>query len=57
MEKRFETKRMYRVWNFTKESEVYFTSKGEAERYKNMCESFGEVISLNVWVWEVKIEE
>jgi hypothetical protein len=57
MERRFETKRMYRVWNVTKESEIYFTSKEEAERYKNMCENFGETICLNVWLWEVKIEK
>ena len=57
MEKRFETKMMYRVWNITKDSEIYFTSKEEAERYKNMCESFGESICLNVWLWEVKIEK
>lgn len=45
---RFESKMMYRVWNITKDSEIYFTSKEEAERYKNMCESFGETICLNV---------
>ena len=55
MEKRFVTKNMFRVRNITKESEVYFTSKEEAERYKNMCESFGETICLNIWGWEVKI--
>ena len=57
MEKRFETKNMYRAWNITKESEVYFTSKEEAERYKNICESFGETVRLNIWSWEVKIEK
>ena len=50
-------KSMYRLWNLTKESEVYFTSKEEAERYKSLCESFGEIVSLNIWAWEVKIEE
>ena len=53
MEKRFETKRLYRLWNITKESEVYFTSKEEAERYKNMCESFGEKFGHG----EVKIKK
>lgn len=48
---------MYRVWNITKESEVYFTLKEEAERYKNICESFGETVCLNIWKWEVKIEK
>ena len=57
MEKRFETKMMYRLWNITKESEVYFTSTEEAVRYKNMCESFGEQVGLNIWAWEVKIEK
>ena len=57
MEKRFTTKRMYRLWNVTKESEVYFTSKEEADRYKNICESFGETVVLNIWSWEVKIEK
>lgn len=55
MEIRFEPKRMYRAWNVTKESEIYFTSKEEAERYKNMCESFGE--TLCVWLCDVKIEK
>ena len=57
MEKRFTTKMMYRLWNITKDSEVYFTSKEEAERYKNMCENFGETIVLNIWAWEVLIEK
>lgn len=57
MEKRYDVKLMYRLWNITKDSEVYFTSKEEAERYKNMCESFGELVSLNIWSWEVKIEK
>ena len=57
MEKRFTTKMMYRLWNITKDSEVYFTSKEEADRYKNICESFGETVVLNIWSWEVKIEK
>ena len=48
---------MYRLWNITKDSEVYFTSKEEADRYKNICESFGETVALNIWSWEVKIEK
>jgi hypothetical protein len=57
MKKRFETKMIYRVWNDTRGSEIYFTSEVEAERYKKICVSFGELIYLSVWSWEVKIEE
>ena len=60
MEKRFETKHVYRVWTFGAfETEAFFTQKSEAIRYTEMLNELAgkEVAVMNRWQWEMKIEK
>lgn len=60
MEKRFNTKYVYRVWVYSdNEYEVFFTSKEEAQKYTSDINTKAgkEVAHMNVWRWEMKIEK
>ena len=59
LEKQYNIIDMYRVTRFDKQdlSIVLFESYEDAEEYKTMLEKKGVRISLNVFQWEVKIED
>lgn len=60
MEKRFETKYVYRIWVYgNTEYEVFFTSKDEAQKYASYINTKEgkEVAHMNMWRWEMKIEK
>ena len=59
--KKYNRVYVYRVWlqdGATGEtSEAYFENKQRAEQYKQFMEACGCMVSMNVWRWEMLIEQ